>query len=320
METLRIEGLTKAYGDRQVLRGVRLDAEAGEVVGLLGPNGAGKTTLVSIVAGLRTADSGTVEVDGIDALAHSDRARKVLGLAPQDLGIYPTLSVRQNLEFLAELAGLRGPRLRAQVGSVVEALDLASLLGQRAGTLSGGQKRRLHTAMALVHEPKLLFLDEPTVGADVRTRGQILDVVRQRAASGCAIVYTSHYLAEIEELGATVAVIEDGRIIARSPLDDLVARYGVAAVRLTFAGAAPALDGFAIDGSTATLQTTNPARTAAQILGRLNGSAEQLRGLEIIQPSLEAAYLALTGRRANADNPAADGSMNDEEAPDELVA
>ena len=207
---LEITGLRKAYGDHEVLRGVDLEASAGEIVGLLGPNGAGKTTLVSIVAGLRRADAGTVTVDGIDALAHPERAREVLGLAPQELGIYPVLSVERNLRFFAELSGLTGRRLRERVIEVADALDLTKLLGQRASTLSGGQKRRLHTAMALVHEPKVLFLDEPTVGADVRTRNRILQVVRLRAEAGCAVVYTSHYLTEIEDLAATVAVLEAG--------------------------------------------------------------------------------------------------------------
>jgi ABC-2 type transport system ATP-binding protein len=312
---LEIRGLTKAYGEHEVLHGVDLTAGAGEIVGLLGPNGAGKTTLVSIVAGLRRADSGRVTVDGIDALAHPERAREVLGLAPQELGIYPVLSVARNLAFFAELSGLSGRKVRDRVADVADALDLTGLLGQKAGTLSGGQKRRLHTAMALVHEPKVLFLDEPTVGADVRTRNQILEVVRRRAEAGCAVIYTSHYLTEIEDLGATVAILEAGQVVARGSLAGLVAEHGSPALRLTFEGLAPALEGFEITGSVATLRTPDPASAAAGILGRLNGSTERLRSVDIVRPSLEAAYLALTGRRSNED------TTNDtEEVIDELVA
>jgi ABC-2 type transport system ATP-binding protein len=316
---LEIKGLTKAYADKEVLRGVDLEARAGEIVGLLGPNGAGKTTLVSIVAGLRRSNAGSVAVDGIDALAHPERARAVLGLAPQDLGIYPVLSVERNLTFFAELAGLGGKALRDRVLDVADALDLTKIRGQRAGTLSGGQKRRLHTAMALVNEPRVLFLDEPTVGADVRSRNQILEVVRQRAARGCAIVYTSHYLTEIEALGATVAVLEEGQIVARGDLNDLVAQYGSPAVRLTFEGPAPVLAGFEIAGSVATLRTSDPAQAAAEILARLNGSTERLRGVDIVRPSLEAAYLALTGRRSNEDTDSG-AARASEEAIDDLVA
>lgn len=312
---LEIKALKKAYGGHEVLRGVDLEAKVGEIVGLLGPNGAGKTTLVSIVAGLRSADGGTVTVNGMDALAHPDKARALLGLAPQDLGIYPVLSVERNLTFFAELSGLTGKRLRAQVKDVAEALDLANLLGQKAATLSGGQKRRLHTAMALVNEPKVLFLDEPTVGADVQTRNQILEVVRRRAEAGCAVVYTSHYLTEIEDLAATVAVLEGGEIVARGPLAGLIAEHGSPALRLTFEGSAPVLDGFEVSGSTATLRTQDPARAAAGIIGRLNGSTDRLRSVDIVRPSLEAAYLALTGRRSNEDT-----NEKTEEVIDELVA
>jgi ABC-2 type transport system ATP-binding protein len=278
---------------------VDLAARSGEIVGLLGPNGAGKTTLVSIVAGLRRADGGRASVDGIDALADPEAARRALGLAPQELGIYPVLSVERNLAFFAELSGIGGRELRDRVVDVADALDLTKLLGRKASTLSGGQKRRLHTAMALVHEPKVLFLDEPTVGADVRTRNQILQVVRQRAEAGCAVVYTSHYLTEIEDLGATVAILEAGRIVARGPLAALIAEHGSPALRLTFEGPAPALEGFEVAGSVATLPTPDPARAAAAVLGRLNGSTERLRSVDIVRPSLEAAYLALTGRRSN---------------------
>ena len=312
---LEIKALKKAYGGHEVLRGVDLEAQVGEIVGLLGPNGAGKTTLVSIVAGLRSADGGTVTVNGIDAVAHPDKARALLGLAPQDLGIYPVLSVERNLTFFAELSGLTGKRLRAQVKDVAEALDLANLLGQKAATLSGGQKRRLHTAMALVNEPKVLFLDEPTVGADVQTRNQILEVVRRRAEAGCAVVYTSHYLTEIEDLAATVAVLEGGEIVARGPLAGLIAEHGSPALRLTFEGSAPVLDGFEVSGSTATLRTPDPARAAAGIIGRLNGSTDRLRSVDIVRPSLEAAYLALTGRRSNEDT-----NEKTEEVKNELVA
>jgi ABC-2 type transport system ATP-binding protein len=312
---LDIRGLQKSYGEHQVLRGVDLQASPGEIVGLLGPNGAGKTTLVSIVAGLRPADAGEVTVDGMDALAHPERARAAIGLAPQDLGIYPILTVFQNLALFGELAGLYGAALRSRIGEVAETLDLTEMLPRKAAALSGGQKRRLHTAMALVNRPKLLFLDEPTVGADVQSRGRILTAVRELAATGCAVIYTSHYLNEIEELAATVAVLEDGQIVARGPLQELVSRYGSPALRLSFDGPAPQLPGFEIAGREATLHTPYPAHAAADILQRLNGQSAHLRSVDIVRPSLEAAYLALTGRRSNDD-----ASTANEEISDELVA
>ena len=296
---LRIDRLAKRYGDVEVLRGVDLVARAGEVVALLGPNGAGKTTLVSIVAGLRSADGGTVRVGDVDALAHPVAARRLLGLAPQDLGIYPSLTVHRNLAFFGELAGLDRRTLAERIDEVCAVLALEDLLARRAGELSGGQKRRLHTALAMLHRPPLLFLDEPTVGADVQTRAELLRAVRRLADDGTAVVYTTHYLVEVEDLRADVAILESGRVIERAPVDDLVSRYGTPALRLTFDGPAPALPGFVTEGSVATLAVRDPAAAAAGVFRDLGAHGDALRSVDVIRPSLEAAYLALTGRRSN---------------------
>jgi ABC-2 type transport system ATP-binding protein len=293
---LEIRGLTKRYGDREVLCGVDLDAAAGRVVALLGPNGAGKTTLVSIVAGLRSADAGSVHIGGVDALADPAATHGMLGLAPQDLGIYPTLSVYRNLAFFGELAGLRRTALEARIGEVCDALEMSDLLPQRAGELSGGQKRRLHTAIAILHRPPLLFLDEPTVGADVQTRTRLLRAVRSLADDGVAVVYTTHYLTEVEELEADVAILEGGRVIERANVGDLVARHGSPALRLTFDGPAPALPGYTVDGAVATLPTADPAAAAATALQGLGEDAGRLRSVDVVRSNLEAAYLSLTGR------------------------
>src|SRR6266540_4629885 len=162
---LHIRGLCKAYGDLKALQGVDLDVRAGEIVALLGPNGAGKPTLVSIVAGLRRADAGVVEVDGLDARRRSAEVRRRIGLAPQDTGIYPVVSVRRNLLLFGELAGLGRAELRRRIDEVAEALDITELLDRQAGKLSGGQKRRLHSAIALLHRPRLLLLAGATTGA-----------------------------------------------------------------------------------------------------------------------------------------------------------
>ena len=201
---LRVQGLRKAYGEIVALRGVDLDVASGEIVSLLGPNGAGKTSLVSIVAGLRRADDGLVEVAGLDASRRSAEVRRHIGLAPQDLGIYPVVSVRNNLMLFGELEGMRRRELRSRIDEVCDALDITPLLDRQAGSLSGGQKRRLHTAIALLHKPDLLLLDEATTGADVETRGHLLELVRRLASEGSAVLYSTHYLQEVESLGATV--------------------------------------------------------------------------------------------------------------------
>lgn len=230
---LHVEGLAKAYGDHLVLDGVDLDVAPGQVLGLVGANGAGKTTLVSIVAGLRRPDAGTVRVAGVDAVAHRGAAARHIGIAPQELGIYPTLTARANLRTFAELAGLRPRAARARADEVAERLGLTGCLDQRADTLSGGQQRRLHTGMAVLHRPDLLFLDEPTVGADVQSRAGILDLVRDLAAAGTAVVYTTHYLTELEQLEADIAVLDAGRIVAAAPVRELVERWGTASVQVS---------------------------------------------------------------------------------------
>jgi ABC-2 type transport system ATP-binding protein len=293
---LQVKGLRKRYDGREVLQGVDLEVEAGEVVGLLGPNGAGKTTLVSIVVGLRRADGGAVVVDGVDALRFPERVRPMIGLAPQELGVWPSLTVERNLRTMGELAGVRGARLRERIAEVAGALELGDLLGSRAGKLSGGQKRRLHTAMALIGRPRLLFLDEPTVGADVNTRRRILEVVRSLAAEGMAVVYATHYLPEVEEIGDSVALLEQGAIVARGSVAELVSAHGCAQLRLVFEGETPSLPGFEFDGHGLRRATPEPALLAGAVMRDLGDRAARLRSVEIVQPSLEAAYLALTGR------------------------
>jgi ABC-2 type transport system ATP-binding protein len=298
---LEVAGLCKSYGDVVALDGVDLGIAPGEICALLGPNGAGKTTLVSIVVGLRQADAGEIRVGGVDALRDPTAARSLAGIAPQELGIYPALTVRQNLTFFGELNGVWGTELDERIDRVADALELGELLDRPCQTLSGGEKRRVHTGNAMLHQPPLLLLDEPTTGVDVRTRAHLLDAVRAMAAEyGTAICYSTHYLPEVEALGATVAIIEGGRIIARGSIEELVARHGGAAVELTFDGPPPPLSTrgrVEEDGSTVRLLCDDPGAEAAAVMARLGEDAHRLRAVEIIAPSLESVFLALTGRR-----------------------
>lgn len=297
---LDVRDVHKAYGKTVALDGVDLAVEAGAIVGLLGPNGAGKTTLVSIVAGLRRPDVGTVHVGGIDVVRDPQRAQHRIGLAPQETGVYLPLSVRDNLRFFAGLAGMRGRELRERIEEVGGALGLDDLFERRAAELSGGERRRLHTAIALVHRPQLVLLDEPTTGADVRTRSEILRMVRRLADDGSAVVYSTHYLPEIEELDADVAVIDRAQIVARGSLTELIQRHGASALELTFETQVPEavrVGGAVVDGTTVRVPTGDPGRTAAELLGRLGSDAAGLRAVEIVRPSLESVFLTVTGRR-----------------------
>jgi ABC-2 type transport system ATP-binding protein len=297
---LDVQELSKAYGARQALDAVNVEVAAGEITALLGRNGAGKTTLVSIVSGLRSADSGRVVIDGIDARKEPRRARANLGLAPQETGVYPTLSCRDNLRLFTGLAGLGRKDARAAIDELAESLGLTELLDRRAKELSGGERRRLHTAIALVGHPELVLLDEPTVGADIQTRSQLLGVVRKLAADGAAVVYSTHYFPEVAELDASVVILERGRVVARGTIDDVVAEHAEGAIELVFAGSAPDLTrlapigAIATDGPRVRITTNDPASVTAAILAGLDTHAVDLRGLTVVQPSLEAAFLQLT--------------------------
>ena len=298
MDVLALSGVTKRYGPQLVLDELDLTIARGEVVALLGPNGAGKTTLVSIVAGLRPADEGIVRVCGIDVTDDPRAARELIGLAPQDLGVYPPLSVRENLALFGNISGLNGRRWAARVDELADVLDLTDLLKRPALVLSGGQKRRLHTAIALVARPPLLLLDEPTVGADIESRGRLLAVVRDLADEGAAICYTTHYLGEVEELDARVAILHGGRVAADGHVSELTRRYGHALVELRFDGPAPRLEGAVADPddhSILRIPSHEPGVTAGSTMAALGEDAARVYSLEIFREGLEAAYRAVTG-------------------------
>lgn len=297
---LVVKDLRKSYGSLHALQGIDLELQPGDLVGLLGPNGAGKTTLISIICALRRADSGTVLVNGVDVRAHPQKARRFIGLAPQELGIYPIVTVRQNLELFGELTGMSKQRLATQIEAVAVALGLDDLMDRKAGEMSGGQKRRLHTAIALLDDPPLILLDEATTGSDVETRAALITLVKDLAAKGSAVIYSTHYLGEVEDLGATVVILEQGKIIAKGSVAELIAQGGETVVELTFDGQPPtSFDGFSVsvEGSVVRVMTDNPTQSIAPILSTLGADAARLREVEIIKPSLETAYLALTGQR-----------------------
>lgn len=238
------EDLVKCYpgpqGPLRALDGFGLAVAPGEVVGLIGHNGAGKSTFVEVVTGLTRPDSGSVRVAGVDALRRPRRARALLGVAPQELALYPTLTVRDNLMLHAAFAGGAGREARGWVTALAEELMLGQVLDQRVGLLSGGQKRRTQAATAMVGRPRLLLLDEPTAGADPETREALLAAVRARAEQGCAVLYTTHYLPELDSLEATLAVARAGRVLARGSRAELT-RDLPGELRVTLAPDSPPL-------------------------------------------------------------------------------
>jgi ABC-type multidrug transport system ATPase subunit len=279
------EGVVKRYGATTALDGFDLTVAAGEIVGLIGHNGAGKTTFVDVVAGLVRADAGRVTVAG---LAPGRATRRRLGLAPQEIGLYYSATVRQNLRLFGALAGLRGRVLRQSIDEVAAALDLTGVLDRAVGVLSSGQRRRAQTATALLpchstprhpaHRwPAVLLLDEPTAGADPTTRRALLETVRRRAADGAAICYTTHYLPELEDLDATIAVARHGRVVARGDRGTLLAGLP-GEVHVEFR-----------DGPPERIATTDPARALAGVLA----TGRTPVAVDIRRPDLDTLYAAL---------------------------
>jgi ABC-2 type transport system ATP-binding protein len=232
---IEVADIHKRFGGTVALGGVSLRVEAGEVFGLLGPNGAGKTTLLSIIAGLRRADSGGVKLFGKPFTRDSRDMRHLVGMGTQDLSIYPDLSARENLRFFGKLYGLRGADLDAGVDAVLAAVGLNDRANDRAGTFSGGMKRRLNLAAAVVHGPKVLFLDEPTAGVDPQSRNRIVEQVKGLNAAGITVIYTSHYMEEVQALCNRIAILDNGTLRACDTLPHLLKRLD-ATIRVTVGG------------------------------------------------------------------------------------
>jgi ABC-2 type transport system ATP-binding protein len=224
---LETRGLGKDYGDVCALAGLDLEVAEGEIFGLLGPNGAGKTTAISMMCGVVTPTRGSARVGGLDVTRDAFAARRLIGLVPQDLALYEELSAAQNLRFFGALYGLGGAELAARVDQALELAGLRERAREPVARYSGGMKRRLNLAAGLLHRPKLVILDEPTVGVDPQSRNHIFASIRALAAEhGMTVLYTSHYMEEVETLCRRVAILDHGKLIACSTVDDLVARHG----------------------------------------------------------------------------------------------
>jgi len=273
---IEVRGLVRRFGSRAAVDGLDLTLEAGGCLGLLGPNGAGKSTTVRILSTLLRPSAGEVRVLGLDPVTDGARLRARIGVVPQDLALYEQLSAAENLAFFARLHGRAGETLERAVRSGLELSGLAERAGERVKTFSGGMKRRLNVAIALVNEPELVFLDEPTVGIDPQSRERIFEMVAALRARGTALVYTSHQLGEVERLCDRIVILDRGRKVAEGTLAELqahpqVQRRGTAVLRF---------------GSTA------QARSALALVERGGVSC----ALEEDQPGLERIFLDLTGR------------------------
>ena len=230
---LDIKHLRKSFGSLVAVDGVSFSVERGQLVGLLGPNGAGKTTTVSMIAGLITPEQGEVLVEGARLSGDTDPKKRRIGLVPQDLALYDELSARANLRFFGALYGLSGAALDHSIASTLELVGLADRVNDRVAKFSGGMKRRLNLAAGLLHDPDILLLDEPTVGVDPQSRNAIFDNLELLKSRGKALLYTTHYMEEVERLADRIVVVDHGKVIADDTLAGLQSRVAVAGERAT---------------------------------------------------------------------------------------
>jgi ABC-2 type transport system ATP-binding protein len=300
---LEVSAVRKTFEARAALDGVDLTIGAAEVVGLLGPNGAGKSTLVRAIAGRVRPDQGTIRIHGHPA--GSDDAKILVGYVPQELALYPLLSVRENLKAFGSFLGLRGKPLAAAIDETLEWTALADRARDQSGTLSGGMRRRLNIGCGSIHKPKLLLLDEPTVGVDPQSRERIYAMIAELRAQGTSVLYTSHYMEEVERLCDRISIIDHGHVIANGTKDQLVEKTVGPSQELTIhtdivipAGVRASLARFkpALNGTAATVSVLNAAYEVPEVLSIFRDANVRVRDMFLKSPTLEAVFLALTGR------------------------
>jgi ABC-2 type transport system ATP-binding protein len=304
---IQVEHLRKNFGELTAVDGVSFEVRDGEIFGLLGPNGAGKTTTINMISGVLRPDGGRVLVDETDIWIEPKTVKRSLGVVPQEIAVYEDLTARDNLKFWGSLYGLRGNELRRRVDDALSRVGLAERAKDKVKGFSGGMKRRLNLCMGLLHEPKFLLLDEPTVGIDPQARLAILEVIRAAAASGSTVLYTTHYMDEAQELCDRIAIIDHGRILTVGTLEELTRMAGEGEMlRMTGsfdeATARARLEG--LDG--VQLHSVEEGRAVLSVAADGPGLTAVLPGLlagdlgvddvSIQQPSLQSVFIRLTGR------------------------
>ena len=300
---LRVDALTKRYGDYLAVDGVSLEVEAGDFFGFLGPNGAGKTTTINAIVGLAEIDGGSVEVFGHDVVRDWRAARRLVGLAPQEYNFDRYLSIRDVLIFQAGYYGLPSRAVRARADDLLERFDLTSKANQTYVKLSGGMKRRLSLARALIHSPQLLILDEPTAGVDVELRIELWELLKRLNAEGTTIILTTHYLEEAQSLCRNLAIIEGGKIVAMEATDRLLSIHGRTSLTVTLDRPAAPLPpdllsrGARVDAEPRLLRFESlPAAEIGSVLQRIAELGYRIENVETAQANLQDVFLELVGR------------------------
>ncbi len=306
---LEVKDLKKKYGDFAAVKGITFDIKEGEIFSLLGPNGAGKTTTISMLSTLYTPTAGDASIGGHSISKEPMAVKQIIGVVPQELALYEDLTARENLIFWGQMYGLSGKSLNSRVDEVLEQTGLVHKAKNQVKTYSGGMKRRVNIGIGLLHKPRLLFMDEPTVGIDPQSRRVILDTVKDLNKQGMTVLYTTHYMEEAEELSHRVGIIDQGELIALGTQDELTKQVGQTDTLILHIGekedtealaeSLKSLDGvleaIAVDHEVS-IVTPRAEAVLATVVGAANERGIKLHSIDIREPNLEAVFLHLTGR------------------------
>ena len=306
---LEVKDLAKSYGDFAAVKGISFDIKEGEIFSLLGPNGAGKTTTISMLSTLYTPTSGDATIGGHSITKDPMAVKQVIGVVPQDLALYEDLTAKENLIFWGQMYGLSGKSLNSRVDEVLEQIGLVDKAKNRVKTYSGGMKRRVNIGVGLLHKPRLLFMDEPTVGIDPQSRRAILDTVKDLNKHGMTVLYTTHYMEEAAELSNRVGIIDHGELIALGTQDELTKQVGQTDTLIlhinenedpeALASSLKGMPGILEANASAhevSIITHAAEDILASVVRKANERGIKIRSMDIREPNLEAVFLHLTGR------------------------
>lgn len=310
MDLLTVSDLSKQFQSFEAVKQISFSVQKGESFGLLGPNGAGKTTAISMITGLYPPTSGTITISGIDMVRHPKKAQGLIGIVPQDIALYQTMSARENLKFWGRMYGLSGNTLQKRVEEALELIGLTDRAKDKISTFSGGMKRRVNIGAAILHKPELLIMDEPTVGIDPQSRTNILDTVKQLNEQGMTVIYTSHYMEEVEYLCKRIGIMDHGQFIAQGTIPELREMIGDRSrINLSFSREPEEKSNLSASllpffpekdiqwgDQKLTVFHKEPQLVLSELVQQVTKSGEIVKAVEIVEPNLESVFLHLTGR------------------------
>ncbi|MBZ9688964.1 ABC transporter ATP-binding protein [Clostridium estertheticum] len=308
MNIVKIEGLTKRFGDVTAVDNISLSIEEGEIYGLLGPNGAGKSTIINILCGLLSMDKGTIEILGKDIESSSTYIKQNIGVVPQDIAIYEDLTAYENVKFFASLYRLKGSELKEKVEEALKFVGLLDKKKEYPKSFSGGMKRRLNIACSIAHRPKLIIMDEPTVGIDPQSRNHILQSVKKLNSLGCTIIYTTHYMEEVEAICGNIAIIDHGKVIAQGTVEGLKAivtdvNYveitveNIDVVNIEDLKAIVGVVQIEVADEKIKIESKKGVANLDKIILFFTSNNISIKSIESKNPDLESVFLTLTGRK-----------------------